>query len=297
MRTRRWCQFWWPDLTGWVTAYVQGCTSCQQNKPQNHPRQTPQFRIPTRTNALPFQTIGLDLITQLPPSRGADAILTIVDHGCSWAAIFLPCKATITGEGVAKLYMEHVYRWFGLPQKVISDRDPRFTSHFAKGLTRTLGIQQNISTAFHPQTDRLTERKNQWVEGYLRHLTMAQQDDWADWLAVATAVHNHPDNVANIVQWLWESPLQIVSIFVGKPTSAHLAKIAIYYEWAHEDLYLIVLKGPRHAAEFMLLIVWNGLSIIIKHSANNIRWAQNMPAKLSQMLLNGPTVAPEGSRW
>ena len=78
--------------------------------------------------------------------------------------------------------------------------------------------------------------------------------------------------------------------------SAHLAKIAIYYEWAHGDLYLIVLKGPRHAAELMLLIVWNGPSIIIKHSANNIRWAQNTPAKLSQMLLNGPTVAPEGSR-
>ena len=191
--------FWWPDLTGWVTAYVRGCTSCQQKKPQNHPRRTPQFRIPTTADTLPFQTIGLDLITQLPPSRGADAILTIVDHGCSRAAIFLPCKTTITGEGVAKLYMEHVYRWFGLPRKVISDRDPRFTSHFAKGLTQTLGIQQNVSTAFHPQTDRLTERKNQWVEGYLRHLAAAQQDDWADWLAVATAVHNHHPNATTKV--------------------------------------------------------------------------------------------------
>ena len=191
--------FWWPDLTGWVTAYVQGCTSCQQNKPQNHPRRTPQFRIPTMTDILPFQTIGLDLITQLPPSRGADAIQTIVDHGCSRAAIFLPCKTTITGEGVAKLYMEHVYRWFGLPQKIISNRDPRFTSHFARGLTRTLGIQQNVSTAFHPQTDGLTERKNQWVEGYLRHLTAAQQDDWADWLAIATAVHNHHPNATTKV--------------------------------------------------------------------------------------------------
>ena len=191
--------FWWPDLTGWVTAYVQGCTSCQQNKLQNHPRRTPQFRIPMTTDTLPFQTISLDLITQLPPSRGADAILTIVDHGCTRAAIFLPCKTTITGEGVAKLYMEHVYRWFGLPQKIISDRDPRFTSHFARGLTRTLGIQQNISTAFHPQTDGLTERKNQWVEGYLRHLTAAQQDNWADWLAIATVVHNHHPNATTKV--------------------------------------------------------------------------------------------------
>ena len=72
--------------------------------------------------------IALDLITHLPLCDGFDAILTIVDHGCSRAAIFIPCKETITGEGVADLYFENVYRWFSLPDKVISDRDPRFTS-------------------------------------------------------------------------------------------------------------------------------------------------------------------------
>lgn len=70
--------------------------------------------------------------------------------------IFLLCKTTITGKGVAKLYIDHIYRWFGLPDKIISDQDPRFTSHFARGLTQMLGIQQNISTAFHPQRDGLT---------------------------------------------------------------------------------------------------------------------------------------------
>ena len=191
--------FWWPDLRKWVEAYVKGCAECQQNKPRNHPPRVPSFRIPTLANTLPFQTISLDLITQLPLSRGYNAILTIVDHGCTRAALFLPCKTTITGEGVAKLYMDNVYRWFGLPTKVISDRDPRFTSHFAKGLTKILNIQQNISTAFHPQTDGLTERKNQWIEGYLRHLTSAQQNDWADWLAIATAVHNHFSNATTKV--------------------------------------------------------------------------------------------------
>ena len=63
----------------------------------------------------------MDLITNLPNSHGHDAILTIVDHGCTRAAIFLPCKTTITGEGVATLYHENVYRWFELPAKIISD--------------------------------------------------------------------------------------------------------------------------------------------------------------------------------
>ena len=99
----------------------------------------------------------MDLITQLPKSDGADAILTIVDQGCTRATVFLPCSTTITGKGVAKLYLKNVYRWFGLPTKIISDRDPHFTSHFTKALCEKLQIKQNISMAFHPQTDRLSE--------------------------------------------------------------------------------------------------------------------------------------------
>ena len=132
----------------------------------------------------------MDLITQHPKSGGKDAILTIVDHGCTRAATFLPYTTTITAEGVAQLYMEHVYRWFGLPNKIISDRDPRFTSLFAKALCKKLHIQQNVSTAFHPQTDGLSKRKNQWVEQFLRLVVKGQQDDWSEWLPLATAVHN-----------------------------------------------------------------------------------------------------------
>ena len=184
----------WPGMRSWIAAYVKGCGICQQNKSRTHPRKTPLYRIPVPEGAEPFRVIALDLITHLPLCNGFDAILTIVDHGCSRAAVFIPCKGTITGEGVANLYFENVYRWFGLPDKVISDRDPRFTSRFSKALCARLGITQNVSTAFHPQTDGLTERKNQWVEQFLRTVTMHQQNDWAKWLPLATAVHNRATN-------------------------------------------------------------------------------------------------------
>jgi transposase InsO family protein len=109
----------------------------------------------------------MDLITGLLKHKGKDAILTIVDHGCSQAAVFLPCATTITGLGIAQLYMDHVYKWFGLPTKVISDRDSQFTSHFGKSLVQQLKINQNLSLAFHLQTDGISERKNQWVKQYL----------------------------------------------------------------------------------------------------------------------------------
>src|SRR5260221_9277243 len=121
-------------MNQWIADYVKGCTICQQNKVQTHKIKTPLYRITISETAMPFQQIAMDLITGLPNHQGKDAILTIVDHGCSRATVFLPCTSTITGPGITQLYFENVYRWFGLPTKMISDRDPRFTSHFGKAL-------------------------------------------------------------------------------------------------------------------------------------------------------------------
>jgi hypothetical protein len=59
----------------------------------------------------------------------------------------LPCNATITGPQIAQLHYKYIYPWFGLPNKVISDRDPHFTSHFGRALAKELGITWNMSTA------------------------------------------------------------------------------------------------------------------------------------------------------
>ena len=88
-------------MNSWIKNYVKGCVVCQQNKNLTHRRKTPQFCIPAHSEALPFKVIAMDLITQLPNSEGSDAILTIVDQGCTRAAIFLPCSTSIMGEEVA----------------------------------------------------------------------------------------------------------------------------------------------------------------------------------------------------
>jgi transposase InsO family protein len=98
------------------------------------------------------------------------------------------------GPGIAQLYLDHLYPWYGLPKKIISDRDPRFTSSFGKALTKRLRIQQNLSTTAHPRTNGLSERKNQWIEQYLRLVTSGQPDNWTEWVTVATAVHNNWKN-------------------------------------------------------------------------------------------------------
>jgi len=143
--------YWWPGMRAWVTDYVAGCAVCQQNKNVTHRKSTPLYRIPTSEDALPFQQVALDLITGLPPNGPHDSVLTIVDHRCSRAAVFLPCATTITGPGVAQLYFDNVYRWFGLPSKVISDQDPRFTSHFGCALANKIGANRTYQPRSTPK--------------------------------------------------------------------------------------------------------------------------------------------------
>src|SRR6266545_3084014 len=78
---------------------------------------------------------------------------------------------------------------------MISDRDPQFTLHFGKSLTQKLGINQNLSMTAHPQTNGLSERKNQWIEQYLCIVTSNSPEDWPKWLSIATAVHNNRKNI------------------------------------------------------------------------------------------------------
>ena len=121
----------------------------------------------TPEHLLPFQTMAMDFITKLPQSGGYDTILIITDHDCSKVIILIPCKESITAEGVAALILQQVFTRFGTPKKFISDRDTRFTSKVAREYCKKFKIQQNMSMAYHPRTDGQAERTNQEAEIYL----------------------------------------------------------------------------------------------------------------------------------
>jgi len=112
--------FWWPSMKQDVEQYVKGCATCQANKANTQPLKPAMIPI-TPEHTLPFQTVSMDFITKLPKSGKYNTILTITDHNCSKAAIFIPCQETVTAEGVAGLYLQYIYPRFGVPKKIISD--------------------------------------------------------------------------------------------------------------------------------------------------------------------------------
>jgi Integrase zinc binding domain len=149
--------YWWPTMRTFITRYVQGYATCQSTKSGTTRPKVPLVPIPPRQNYVPYSMVALDLITDLPESQGYDSILMITDHDCSKAAFFIPCNKTIDSEGIARCYAKEVFPYYGPPKRVILDRDPHFASKWTRVLCKQLGIDQNISTAYHPQTDGQSE--------------------------------------------------------------------------------------------------------------------------------------------
>ena len=71
----------------------------------------------------------MDLITHLPTSEGFDLVFTIIDRFSKYVT-FIPCKATCTALDLARMFYDHIVCKFGMPQKIVSDRDSRFLSKF-----------------------------------------------------------------------------------------------------------------------------------------------------------------------
>ena len=126
----------------------------------------------------------MDFIVKLPVSKGYDSILTIMDHDCTKVVILLPCKEEMDSLGVAQLYLKKVFPYVGIPDKVILDRDPRFTSKLFKEVCDLLKIKQNVSSMYHPQMDGQSEKMNQHMEMALQIFGNFQQDNWSDLLPI-----------------------------------------------------------------------------------------------------------------
>ncbi|MBW0525075.1 hypothetical protein O181_064790 [Austropuccinia psidii MF-1] len=153
----------------------------------------------------PWEVVHMDWVTELPPSgdRSYNAFLVIVDR-YSKTPIFLPCHKDDTSMDTALLLWSRVISHTGLFRNIISDRDPKLACALWTNLHRLFGTKLSFSTAYHPQTDGLSERMIQTLEDMLKRfcaygLEFKDSDGFThDWctlipalkLAYYTSVHS-----------------------------------------------------------------------------------------------------------
>jgi transposase InsO family protein len=105
-------------------------------------------------------------------------------------AHFVPLGHPYTTNSVAKVFFDAIVRLHGLPESILSDQDPVFTSKFWSELFTLSGVKLHQSSAFHPQSNGQSEAVNKIITMYLRCLASDRPQHWLRWLSWAEYCYN-----------------------------------------------------------------------------------------------------------
>ncbi|GKB15101.1 reverse transcriptase domain-containing protein [Tanacetum coccineum] len=142
--------YWWPNMKADIATYVSKCLTYAKVKAE-HQRPSGLLVQPDIPE-WKWEKITLDFITKLPKTAaGFNSILVIVDR-LTKSAYFLLMKETDSTKKLTRLYMKEIVARHGILVSIISDRDSNFTLRVWQSLHKALGMQLNLSTAYHPQT-------------------------------------------------------------------------------------------------------------------------------------------------
>ncbi|MCO5603365.1 hypothetical protein L7F22_057515 [Adiantum nelumboides] len=129
---------YWPTLRRDVDAFVRSCLVCQKGKFDR--RKAPRLLQPLPILNKPWESIAMDFIFDLPRTpTGNDGIWTIICR-FSKQAHFVPVRKKIKSKRMVKLFMHNIFKHHGMPQSIVSDRDPRMMSLFWKALCENMGM-------------------------------------------------------------------------------------------------------------------------------------------------------------
>ena len=158
-------QYYYKGIKRHIGDFVRRCLTCRQ---VNAEHQKPAGLLqPLEVAEWKWDHVMMDFVTHLlrTPQRH-DVVWVIVDR-LTKSAHFLVVRMTFTLEEFFRLYIQDIVRLHGVPVSIVSDRDPRFTTHFWKSFQKAMGTRLTMSTAFHPQTDGQSDRTIQVLEDML----------------------------------------------------------------------------------------------------------------------------------
>ena len=147
-------RYYWPTIDKDVRSYISLCDNCQR-------RGKPQINEPLHPIKVgqPFSRIGIDVVGPLNETRrGNKYIITATDYLTKWPEARAVQHAQ--KEDIALFVWEEIICKHGCPRELLSDRGAAFLSKMVESLLLITGVTHKLSSAYHPQTNGLTERFN-----------------------------------------------------------------------------------------------------------------------------------------
>lgn len=206
--------FFWPRMNKEVQEYITTYNKCQAAKSSTQ-KQAGNLR-PFPPPSKKWEEISMDFIFELPKTKQTKTAILVVVEKLSKRTHFISLYSNQTAKDTAEEIFREIYKHHGLPRKIISDRDSRFTTLFWTELMKLLKVKLNLSTTFHPQTDGQSERAFRTLEEMLRCFVSYTQNDWDTQLpGLEFAYNNHVNDTTEQTPFFLEygqNPFSIADI-------------------------------------------------------------------------------------
>ena len=141
---------------------AQSCPQCQLGTDYGHRQKT----TGTIQSQGPWDTLSIDIVGPLPTNRRKEFLIVFVD--CFSKYTILVPSSNHTANTVSEAMMRHVIPYFGTPRRLLSDRGREFISSIWTQLLRTLGIQQVLTSPYHPEGNAINEQSHRTLNNMLR---------------------------------------------------------------------------------------------------------------------------------
>jgi hypothetical protein len=192
-------QFFWPGMNAQARRFIRNCDVCGRSTIWRDKKKglLKPLPIPDRI----WQEISMDFVTDLPPTpETKSTVLLVITDRLGKGTILLEVPPDQwDAEGVANIFLARYIPFHWLPRGIVSDRGPQWVNMFWKRVCELLKIERRLSTAYHPETDGSTERRNQEIETYLRAFVAYTQENWGKLLPLAQiALDNRPASATGI---------------------------------------------------------------------------------------------------
>lgn len=138
----------------------------------------------------PWSHLAMNFITNLPFSHENTVILTIVDQ-LSKMCCLLPLSKLPTASELVDLLRTWVFRLCGIPEDIVSDRGPQFTSQVFKAYSVKLNFSLSLPSSYHPQSNGIAKRTNQEPSNILRFICKNRPTEWAIHLLSHSVLGRH----------------------------------------------------------------------------------------------------------
>lgn len=178
--------YYWPGMFQDITDYVRACIECNRRKGHQVKR---VGEIISMFASEPWQIVGIDIFGPLPvTANGNRYIIVITDHFSKFVILIpIPRMDALI---IAKMYVDHLILKYGTPEKLLSDRGKQFTSELLRKLNELLEVRKIFTSAYHPQTNGLTERFNKTMAEMLSMYVNSNHNDWDDYLPFVAFAYN-----------------------------------------------------------------------------------------------------------